>query len=662
MRNLKFMKIAQSTHRKDIQGLRAIAALLVFFFHLELTGFDGGFIGVDVFYVISGYVIFRGLVENPELFSTTDFYKKRITRILPALLFITSVSLLAGLIILTPTGLESLAKQAASAMLSLSNIYFLDTSDYFSPGAYNLPLLHTWSLGIEEQFYILTPLFMFAAKKRAHTLLIVLVITISFSFALEIYLTYLATKPEYAFYFPIARFWEIGIGALAACQSKSISASKSKVMEWLGISGLIFSLAFIESEDLFPGFLAALPVGSTMLILMSRTQSLATRKFLSAKPMQFIGKISYSLYLVHWPLIVYCGMLTGRALNFPEKILLLGIGLILAYMMFTFIEQPFRNGAITKTWKKKQIILAAWAGLIGIVSAIIISTQGLPQRLTGEASFQHAQMKKNQEIGHCHEFQAFSRINQAKSCIMREGVPDFILWGDSHAGMLWPKLAESAAYAKLNGAIITMPDCNPIIDTITNKKKNRENCLALGSLLINYLRDHKVPALLVASRWARLYAPVPSPGDHTKNKELFYYNAPHERISLREGMQHSVTKVIETGTRMIIIGPVPEVPYDVPEMLIRSKMLGTPMPTLKKADYLERQRYVITALHAIGSMATIVWPHKILCKNQLCDTIKDNIALYSDDDHLSEEGAKLLAPSIMEAILNIKTSHHDSTR
>lgn len=299
-----------TSYRSDIDGLRAVAVLPVVLYHSGLTVFSGGFVGVDIFFVISGYLITNIIwteIRSSD-FSILRFYERRARRILPALFVVILATLVAGSIWSLPQQLAGIGASSAAAVLSVSNFYFWSQSGYFSPHAEMLPLLHTWSLGVEEQFYLIFPLGMVLLHRLKLNPPMVIAVAIAPLFAVGVYLSY--TMPAVSFYLLPARAWELLIGAVLALGIVPKVHNRS-LREAMGIGGLsIIGLAIfmIDPQMRFPGFVALAPcIGAAALIHSGHVPTVASR-LLSVRPMVFVGLISYSLYLWHWPLLAFTKM------------------------------------------------------------------------------------------------------------------------------------------------------------------------------------------------------------------------------------------------------------------------------------------------------------------------------------------------------------------
>ncbi len=660
------MKLA---YRLEIDGLRAIAVLLVFAFHLDISPLSGGFAGVDIFYVISGFVIFRSVLYEMEHggFSVRAFYRRRARRILPALMVVILFSLCAGLFVLTPNGYANMVYTALAALFSVSNIYFFDHSGYFAASAKNIPLLHTWSLGVEEQFYLMVPLLFLVTRRSTGRARLqgILVGVVLLSFAYNLVEIYGLANDNNAFYLPMSRLWEIAVGGLVALnerfrprESGPARLAGSTALAALGLLGIAASALFIDSATPFPGIAALLPVVSTALVILAdvRPGSLSHR-LLSARPMVFFGHISYSLYLFHWPLVVFAGLHFGRSLSAWEKGLVFLGAVLLSVLSWKYVEQPFRARRGDDAWSRTRNSLTVLGLGILVLCAFALGTRGFAGRMNADAR-EVARLLEldNADNKPCVPVPRLNVIPKAKVCSpypVGERV-DYILWGDSHAGMLAQGLGERMHASGKSGVVVTMADCAPLLGIYTSKRKNRAECARLADHIVDIVRDWHVPVVVLASRWANLASPVPSPGDGGLSKKLFDGENPGVGIDFHSALLRTVRRLSDLGAHVVVVGPVPEIAFEVPDMLIRASNWNLPLPVSPRADFDLRQSMVLEALEKIARVpgVTVVYPHAALCDAERCAVAEGLRALYVDDDHLSLLGTRRIVPAIADAVFS----------
>lgn len=338
--------MTQQKYYPHIDGLRGIAVLLVLLFHLDSKFFKGGFVGVDVFFVISGYLISTILINKIDsgTFSFKDFYLRRIKRLMPAMLFMVVVTIIMAYFIFPYFLFEKTLKSATAAILSFSNIYFFNESGYFDSEAHIKPLLHTWSLAVEEQFYLIWPLLLFLVLKIKKTLYRVLLLVLLGIISLLFSQYYLSINSAAVFYLTPFRVFEFLMGTFIFWLNRF--EFKNGVREFLtafSLIGLLLISFYYNNDTPFPGFAALLPCFFSVLLIHNTGQAKFSSSFFNNKLMRWFGKISYSLYLVHWPLIVYYKFLLSKELDITAQVFLFLISTILGFLLYKFIETPFRE-------------------------------------------------------------------------------------------------------------------------------------------------------------------------------------------------------------------------------------------------------------------------------------------------------------------------------
>jgi len=384
-------------YHREIDGLRAIAVLVIVFFHLKLPGFTGGFIGVDVFFVVSGFLITRIIVAGLETgqFSFREFYTRRVTRIIPALACTVGAVMLCALYLQQPQALEHTAQQSIYALLSVSNLFFWSEANYWAPSAESFALLHTWSLGVEEQFYLVYPLMLVAAHRLGGLRGVVILLLLTL-FA-GVYASEVAARshPEAAFYFTPLRFYEFALGGLgtvleARLQWLRKSPWLSGAVTLSGVFLIVVSAVYFNRLMPLPGLLMLAPLSGTLLIIMAGSSPIA-QLVLSNPVMSWVGKVSYSLYLVHWPIIVFYRQDYNAHPAYWQLAILLAAILVAAELLNRLVERRFRlsrDGNLTVGGMPTRSALgytAAAVLLITLVAGASIVTGGWPGRLPAAA-------------------------------------------------------------------------------------------------------------------------------------------------------------------------------------------------------------------------------------------------------------------------------------
>lgn len=502
MKELLYLK-----NRKDIDGLRGLAILLVLGFHTFPEFLPGGFIGVDVFYIISGFLIsslmFKALAENK--FSFSNFYARRVKRLFPALSRVLIVSYIIGWFILTNTEFMNLGKQLLASSVFMNNLLlWKQANSYFGGELFANPLLqpmlHLWSLGIEEQFYLIWPPLVWLVWGKPRLLLHLLVIGLVGSFFLCLYWSYV--HPDAAFYSPMTRFWEPLLGALLAYISyynplgvgKKISNSMlvylNTAQSIVGFILIIVAVLIISPHKAFPGWVALLPTIGAYLMIQAGQTALVNRLCLSNPIMIWFGKISYPLYLWHWPILSFVFLYHFEEPTLIVRSLCMTLSIILAWATYNYVEKPIRTSAI-KTWI--PVVLCSVMIAIGIVGFITYKNKGFPNRLP--SLFHYQKVDAQWRVDTC--FEEDNPIN-IKNCVS-PGTGNLVaLWGDSSAGGIYPGLKYLQQQKYFRIAQFTSAGCPPILDFTMGLK---ESCRPFINKTFEAIKDLKPDIVLLNSSW-----------------------------------------------------------------------------------------------------------------------------------------------------------------
>ena len=661
-------------YRADIDGLRAIAVLAVVFYHAGVVGFSGGFVGVDIFFVISGFlittIINRELVEGR--FSIVKFYESRARRILPALFAVMVGGLIAGWFLLNPADYEHMGESVISALLFVSNFWFWQNSGGYFDGATDyLPMLHTWSLAVEEQFYIFFPLlliFLFRVRRNA-VLPIILMIVVAF-FALSVWAT--SKMPSASFYLLPTRIWELGAGALLALGVMPAIASKV-IRETLGLFGLALVLVPIfiyDGNTLFPG-LAAIPlVLGVMLLIWAGTKGpvLASR-LLALRPLVFIGLLSYSLYLWHWPIMAFLrGWLFEEKLEVHWQFVTIITSLLMAWVSWKFVERPFRirqdKGGITN----RKIFIGAGIGmmLLGVsASALVLSDGASKQRFDEKilATLKRQNVREPSE-SYCSGARLIENL-----CVFGNTdpvrPPDWILWGDSHAEVALPALALVAEQQGKKLLYASQSSCVAALNGVWRSHlEDRKNirCERFNRSVEEFIvKNSSINRVFLAGRWPtyvegfleseggkviHLFAPEKSVFEQT------VFEGSNQSI-LHKSLGRLIEKVKLDGREVFILGTAPEVTWNVAKQLEASLLFGTPVPDSPTIEDVQKRQ--LSTKDVMISVSSLTGARYIPVVEELCQPtckVRDGfISYYRDDDHLNLTGSlKLLTPVFEKAL------------
>lgn len=505
-----------NSFRYDINGLRAYAVILVVLFHFGILGFSGGFIGVDIFFVISGFLMTKIITDQIQKnnFSLIKFYLARGIRILPALLFLTIIITIIGWFILIPEEYKNYAKHAFSSINFLSNlIYYKESGDYFATDTHNKILLHTWSLSVEWQFYIILPILLIIFSKISNnknnfSILIIL------SFILSLILSYIITQRNqmFSFYMIPTRAWEMLAGGIIHLYFSKINLSQTSkyISEGLGFFLLIISLILFKSTSPWPSINATLPVLGTMLIIIANNQhSILTKP----KPLQILGNSSYSIYLWHWPIVFFLSYLSIHStLGITLSIIL---SIFLGWLSYHFIETPTRKKLSNLSTLKAYLILIFTIICLSIIYIYVYKKEGFPNRASQQYTEKTALIKYPfPESGWCFysvdNIDTLSVGSKGLQCHIgstKKTAKSVLLFGDSYAGHNIPFWDILGKKEDLNINAISTNWCYPSLGTgFTGPKSSRayQQCLINRKFLSKNL--HNYDAIILAGRWATVYS------------------------------------------------------------------------------------------------------------------------------------------------------------
>ena len=493
-------------YRPDIDGLRAVAVIPVVFYHLGISLVPGGYVGVDIFFVISGYLITQ--VISAEIhagsYSISNFYVRRVRRIFPALFFMCTAYLIFALFIYLPNEVDAYRRSLIATTLFFSNIYFFLTQNYFAPDAITKPLLHTWSLSVEEQFYILFPILLVAVRRYfASREVLIFVALAAASLVTSAWLVW--SDPIAAFFLPQSRAWELLLGSLLAIDALP-AIRKQATRETLGALGLLLiavGVFFYNGDTPFPGLAALAPcVGAAFIIHSGAHGSSTSSRGLAFKPMRFVGLISYSLYLWHLPIDVIARIFFDP-LTRLVKIGAIIVSFALAALSWHFVEKPFRRKPYL-LGKRGTLHAAAAAMSVLIVLGLIayplsVKVWGLPEDAQRILAVLDYDSKGTMRSGSCFltsGFNDFALFDQAMCLRTSVTKKNYLLIGDSHAADLWAGL--NRVNPDINILQATASGCKPLLNS-----KGMRRCTELMRFMFDdFLPKHHLDAILLSGRWA----------------------------------------------------------------------------------------------------------------------------------------------------------------
>ncbi len=627
-------------NRKEIDGLRAIAVLAVVAFHLDIVGLSGGFAGVDIFFVISGYLITRLIRSDVAAgtFRFSEFYARRARRLFPAMFVAVFVTFVVGAFVMSPVAFENLSFSALAATLSVSNITFWLQSGYFDESNWTKPLLHTWSLGVEEQFYLLWPaavVFLIGFRRKFVAPAAICVAGITSLVLAEIWLQF---SPEAAFFLLPFRICEFALGAILVW-----APANSAWPNWLKEAGFAAGAAAIgttfvlfDSDTRFPGVAGLLPCAGAALCIYFG-QSFAAQLALANAPAVAIGRISYSLYLVHWPIIIFAKYYLLRELAAVEAVLAFLLSVVLAVLLYHYIEQPFRgrmrNQKFARPWRVSAVIVIC----VTLFAAPAISAQfdGWRWRLPKNATFTKSfELEKTNYGGlDCKETYCESTGDPAH--------PKVFVIGDSHARGLYAGLVR--AFPKVN-FVFFVPDACGFYSAgfYASYAQTGEDCRSLRQQAFAEIAESNSPVIIFQlwRSYVRLrHVPVNGrgPAFQTKQASVFAVFAAAQIEKLKS----------QLGNRsIIIVGGVPTFAnVGSPEDCFSRPLQRPPCATSPRRTVVDRVNADFNSAIAAIPNKTFLWldPFRYLCDQSHCRNMTpDGKTIYVDEDHLSIWGSEYL--------------------
>lgn len=658
------------TYRPDIDGLRAVAVLAVVFFHAGVPGFPGGFVGVDVFFVISGYLLTGILVRELDAgtYTLSGFYARRAKRILPALLVVVLASAVAGFYLMPPGQFAQTGQVIREVVTITVNNYFASTqTDYWAQSSVvEQPLLHTWSLAVEEQFYVLLPMFLWvvhrAMRPRLGTKevrawhrqsLYVLGVLAAMSFACAEWL--LDERRNYAFFLLASRAWELLVGSMLALGMHASSTAPGdrppnhRAWSFLGAVGLILILgpvAWYQEEMRFPGLAAVLPCAGALLVIYAGSRSRhGASRILSATPLVAVGLISYSLYLWHWPVLVFTRSLGWHARSLPQVSVMLQLGamLALAALSWRFIEQPVRRMPAAARRERMNVLTMAVAALAACWSLGVLA-ESVGQ---GRASLKQEvpplmrQLESDMKATPGSRCEGSSDPGQVRldggGCILGAASrrPRTAVIGDSHARMYTEALDAAGRQAGASILLMARSSCVPAMGL---RPPTRPECDALTKEGVEFLVRSDIGSVVLVGYWIDLAT------DAAKAREL------------SEALKRTVAVLTKAGKRVYLLKDVPELRRDTAghQAAIESMRSGGGKvfgPSWQ--EHLDVQAPVNAALEAAAHKygARIIDPATELCSQaQGCMIAEQGRSLYRDKHHLTDQASMRVSGLFMPIV------------
>jgi peptidoglycan/LPS O-acetylase OafA/YrhL len=617
-------------------------------FHARIRGFPGGFVGVDIFLVISGYLITQLILrESAEGdFTLIGFYERRVRRILPALLAMLTASGIAGWILL-PADFRDFGQSLAAIALFGSNLLFWGWEGYFSLTTEATPLLHTWSLAVEEQFYILFPALLLLVRRQPFALRTALLAGGLASFAYSVWAV--QADPGGAFYSPLSRAWEFMAGALLAA-----GLLPAPRWRWLGDAIALIGLVAIghavwtlSERSAFPGLNAVEPVlGAAAILYGSQVAGSRVAHALGVRPLVAIGLISYSLYLWHWPLIVFGNYYLLGPYRYVRLAMVL-LAFPLAWLSWRYVELPFRKPRLLLSRRTLFLSALGASAALALYGAGLYLANGLPWRF--DAAVQRLNERGPEPDYGC-AGRPVATIRSETRCRIGGAAkrPSFVLWGDSHAAVYLPALDKLARRHGIAGYDLTSLGCPPLLPVRAQEEKanqwmfrpeRKRECAARNAAVMRFLAEARPQVVLLAAHWSvyggGLHPDPEGPGG--------------DRRAFEDGVQ----QLRALGIAVQVVLDVPDAPFAEPRRMAKAQLLGM-MRSIEppRAEHLHRD----AAFHAIAAdlerhgLIGVIDPSRLLCGPLTCKVTDAGYPLYFDGNHLSARGALLVAPAFEPAL------------
>lgn len=668
MTSISGYKIAtQSYYRPDIDGLRALAILPVLLFHLDYSSFSGGYIGVDVFFVISGYLITSLLLRDFRCgtFSIGHFYERRARRLLPALFVVLACSLVTAYLLFLPKDFMAFSRALIATVFSVSNIYFWQKAgSYFDDSANTNAVIHSWSLSLEEQFYLLLPIFLLIVLRFCRSWLQTFLWAI-FVFSLAVSIYAVEFHPKAAFYLLPTRAWELALGAMAAASCIQLPQNKKlhNIVLFIGLLAIIAPVFLFKNTTAVPGYNALFPcLGAAFVILAGQNgYRSGFSSVLTWRPLVFIGLISYSLYLWHWPLIVFFKYYNIHLLSHGQKLVIFGLSIMLAILSWRFIEQPFRRRG-TGRFSTAITLACSLAAALGLstLSWLVIQDGGLPQRFpSGVLEMAQYANSTNEKSKLCSLRPSMTQLPGGRPCVYGAEVePKYAIWGDSHADALVAMLGELGQQTGSATVAYIYHSCAVWLRGYVENNDSAKNCAKFRlNTLAALQRTDSIETVFIVSRWVLGMRGSPSgfgpaenhaPSRLMNDKDRPLASLQHRKQHLYQSMMTIVRQLVAAGKKIVVVHPIPEAGYNIPRDLALLRLRGEdPTGVLRRPYdfYLQRQLDIIEVLESLPRQhVSHIRPAERFCDASHCLTFAANKPLYHDDDHLSLEGARYLAP------------------
>lgn len=620
-------------YRSEIDGLRSLAIIPVVLFHSGVTIFSGGFSGVDIFFVISGYLISYAIITElaENKFSILEFYKRRILRILPAMIVMSIFVAIVAYFTMLPYEFKEVMDSIVASSLFYANIFFWRQSGYFDGDSELKPMLHMWSLSVEEQFYVFFPIFLLVISllfKRRYGIWIALLCLLSFVLSVAGLLVDYRSAPSATFYLLPTRVWELGLGALIAAGFYPTLQGRMQrnIASGVGVLLIMWGVFMLSGDVPFPGWNALYPCfGAALIIAYARDTSIGF--VLSTRPLLFFGKISYSLYLWHAPIIVFYRLIIGETDNFYAISIVITLSILVSMVSYKYIETPFRQAKFRRMPAGKLLPMGVGALLFLTAGGLLLSAHRptfitYPERVMEIASYTTYTKSADYKLqfrndscfinGYQEKTDGF---DQDKCLNISNKKKNYLLIGDSHGAHIWYALSEQ--FKNINILQATVAGCRPLVDPT-----GQVECVRLiKSLYDKFIPDHKLDGIIIAGRW---------------------------RKSEISDVLKTVKYLEKFTSNVIVLGPINEYGSSLPRILAKSEYYNNHDIANKSLTRGIDDISADLGAKLSGSGAVYIPIYNLICSEKCIEYADNGVPLQFDYGHLTLDGARVVARKIAE--------------
>jgi len=655
-------------YRAEIDGLRALAVVPVILFHAGLELFSGGFVGVDVFFVISGYLITTILIEDIEnkRLSIVNFYERRARRILPALFLVMTVCIPFAWLWMSPNQMKDFSQSLVAVSLFSSNILFWRESGYFDAAAEEKPLLHTWSLAVEEQYYVLFPIFLILAWRFGKNRVFWMIVVIA---AISLLLSEWGwrNKATANFYLAPTRSWELFAGSIAAFIVQKQGVQKNNLLATLGLAAIIFSILFYDKNIPFPSVYTLMPVlGVVLLVLFAEKETIAA-KLLGTKVFVGLGLISYSAYLWHQPLFAFARIRMETHPPLKWMLLLSVVSLFLAFFSWKYVETPFRKKNI---FQKRKLFLISIFGILSLSIAGLLGhyTNGFPNRTPNIVMEIYSRsLVLNPNENNCHLGPGYNEsdlIHPIKTCteFMPSGTPSLVMIGDSHLGATGYALQRQLIENSIESYSVSYTGCIPIRGLQILQQSSEHRCAEYNESMIEYAKKVSAETIVLVGRWDQYIlgtaydngegALENNGQDFGATDTLFTgsINLTSREDRVRQQIVQQLNE-LSNDFKVYVVEPIPVPAWHVPNDFVSRSSFSEYNRTYSLQNYNHRMEDFRLIFDELNPSITVIQTSPTFCVSDRCIVQKDGELIYRDTNHLSMFGADMLAHYIVERIV-----------